>query len=617
MNWYDEYKHIGYDWDGKKIIKADNGDQIDLFLKKMENPDFWRTVRDSQTGQDVVLSGNDVDLIKRFEQCKIPDGTFDEYAPWIEWFTSEVLNMPLRKFPDHKRSFVPSKDEMRKVSKYVHALKMGWMKKRKELKKERKNKNQGPQFYMLWGSDDNAEEMRRIENHIRAPKRPLPDHSESYNPPEEYLFSEKEMKKWNREHKSLGNKKLHFVPQKFTSLREVPAYKRYIRERFLRCLDLYMCPRSIKMRLAIEPEDLVPHLPNPKDLQPFPSEMSIEYTGHLDIVTSLSVDPSGQYLASSSNDSSVKFWEISTGRCVKTVKLDAACSCVAWNPNQSICLVAAVCNKYVMLINPGLNDHLIVSKTDSVFKHPISDVSVPDDVKSAVSWKQSEGTEWENNIRIIIHHFKQVKKVTWHAKGDYFATVMPGGENRSVVVHQLSKRKSQFPFSKCKGLVQSVLFHPTRPLFFVANQRTIRVYDLVKQEMVKKLISNSRWISSMAIHSGGDNLLVGTYDKKVLWFDLDLSTLPYKSLALHNAAVRSVAFHPRYHLFASVSDDRSVIISYGMVYNDLLKNALVVPLKRLSHHGCYDDFSVMDVIYHPTQPWVFTCGADGKIFLYS
>lgn len=41
MNWYDDYPHVGYDWDGKKIIKPERGDQLDNFMEKMENPDFW------------------------------------------------------------------------------------------------------------------------------------------------------------------------------------------------------------------------------------------------------------------------------------------------------------------------------------------------------------------------------------------------------------------------------------------------------------------------------------------------------------------------------------------------------------------------------------------------
>jgi hypothetical protein len=47
-------------------------------------------------------------------------------------------------------------------------------------------------------------------------------------------------------------------------------------------------------------------------------------------------------------------------------------------------------------------------------------------------------------------------------QGDYFAAVLPEGANRSVVIHQLSKWRSQIPFSKAKGQVQCLLFHPIR-----------------------------------------------------------------------------------------------------------------------------------------------------------
>lgn len=80
MQWYDEYKHIGYDWDAKKIIKPEKGDQLDDFLKRMEDPNFWRTVRDPQTGQEVILSDADIELIKRINSRQIPDAGFNEYA---------------------------------------------------------------------------------------------------------------------------------------------------------------------------------------------------------------------------------------------------------------------------------------------------------------------------------------------------------------------------------------------------------------------------------------------------------------------------------------------------------------------------------------------------------
>lgn len=53
---------------------------MDAFLKRVEDPDFWRTVKDPQTGQDVVLSEEDIRLIRRIQAQRIPDETFDEYA---------------------------------------------------------------------------------------------------------------------------------------------------------------------------------------------------------------------------------------------------------------------------------------------------------------------------------------------------------------------------------------------------------------------------------------------------------------------------------------------------------------------------------------------------------
>ena len=58
----------------------------------------------------------------------------------------------------------------------------------------------------------------------------------------------------------------------------------------------------------------------------------------------------------------------------------------------------------------------------------------------------------------------------------------------------------------------------------------MRVYDLVQLKLVKRLFSGVKWISSMVLHPSGDHLLLGSYDKKLCWFDLDLSSKPYKVL---------------------------------------------------------------------------------------
>ena len=92
-------------------------------------------------------------------------------------------------------------------------------------------------------------------------------------------------------------------------------------------------------------------------------------------------------------------------------------------------------------------------------------------------------------------------------------------------------------------MVQDLSFHPSRPFLFVATQQHVKLYHLVEQKMVKKLMSGCKWISSIDIHPSGDHVLVGSYDRRVVWFDLDLSSGPYKTLKFHEKAVRHVTYH--------------------------------------------------------------------------
>lgn len=57
--------------------------------------------------------------------------------PWVEWFSREVLSAPVRAFPEHKRSFLPAQGDRAAVARLAHALRMGWLKSRKQLALER------------------------------------------------------------------------------------------------------------------------------------------------------------------------------------------------------------------------------------------------------------------------------------------------------------------------------------------------------------------------------------------------------------------------------------------------------------------------------------------------
>jgi len=58
-----------------------------------------------------------------------------------------------------------------------------------------KKPEQRPDVFELWFDDDQAE-VTKGPAHVQAPKMILPGHAESYNPPEEYLFTEEEKRAW-------------------------------------------------------------------------------------------------------------------------------------------------------------------------------------------------------------------------------------------------------------------------------------------------------------------------------------------------------------------------------------------------------------------------------------
>ena len=129
-------------------------------------------------------------------------------------------------------------------------------------------------------------------------------------------------------------------------------------------------------------------------------------------------------------------------------------------------------------------------------------------------------------MRARILHKSSVQYVAWHAKGDYVASVCPNAEGSAVTVHQVTRRASTGMFRRIKGQVQRVLFHPTKPIFFVATKTDVRVFHLVRKVQLKRLLSNVQYMSSLAIHPQGNHLVCGSFDGRCVRRKKPYSTTP-------------------------------------------------------------------------------------------
>lgn len=539
----------------------------------------------------------------------------------VEYFTGIEEKMPLSSAPEPKRRFLPSKHEAKRVMKIVRAIREGRILPYRPPE-EREQDEEEEHYYDIW--QDEQPRPDHIMN-IPAPKLPPPGYDMSYNPPPEYLPTKKEKEAW--EAMDPEDREKEYLPTGYDSLRKVPAYNEFLKERFERCLDLYLAPRVRKNRLNIDPESLLPKLPRPEELRPFPTVCSTLFHGHEGRVRTLSIDPSGVWLASGGDDGTVRVWELLTGRQMWSAKIgdEEAVNVVRWRPGRDAVILSAAAGEDIYLIVPPVVDPETEAASreliDAGFGYAANATQplTADGAKKepVATWTRPGSRLEDEGILVKVTVRSTVKVINWHRRGDFFSTVSPAAQRSAVAIHTLSKHLTQIPFRRLPGIPQTVQFHPSRPIFFVATQRTIRSYDLQRQELVKIIQPGARWISSFDVHPGGDNLIVGSYDRRLLWHDLDLSTRPYKTMRFHQKAIRAVKFHKGgFPLFADASDDGSLQIFHGKVVSDMMENATIVPVKVLKGHKVKSALGVLDIDWHPREPWLVSAGADGTCRLW-
>lgn len=634
LTFYDQYPHIGYDINGKKIMRPARGEALDALLDSIEIPKGWTGLTDPSTGKPLELSQEELELLKKVQMNETTVDGYDPYEPTVEWFTSQTEIMPISAAPEPKRRFVPSKHEQKRVMKLVKAIRDGRIQPYVPPE-ERKEEEDDLVNYDLW-----ADEVERPDHimHIPAPKLPPPGYEESYHPPAEYLPNSKERKEW--EAMDPEDREQDYLPNDFGSLRRVPGYENFVQEKFERCLDLYLAPRVRRSKLNIDPESLLPKLPSPEELKPFPTACATVFRGHKGRVRSLNVDPTGIWLATGGDDGTIRVWELLTGRQLWSAKLsdEDAVNVVRWRPGKDSVILAAAAGDDVFLAVPPIADPEIEKNSLEIIdagwgyaaSQPPPSAAEANKKSTPPSWTRPSSELADAGVCAVIPLRYIAKSISWHRRGDYFVTVCSGASTPAsvaIAIHTVSKHLTQFPFRrrlKGGGPPQTAHFHPSKPILFVANQRSIRGYDLSRQLLVKILQPGARWISSFDIHptsssaSGGDNIIVGSYDRRLLWHDLDLSARPYKTLRYHRKAIRAVKFHAggRYPLFADASDDGSLQIFHGSVTGDMLSNASIVPLKVLKGHKVTAELGVLDIDWHPREAWCVSAGADGTCRLW-
>ena len=605
-NWYDGMEHVGYDINSQKVMKNKEEDEVEKFIKKANDKNWWREIYDSKNNASVYLSDKDLEIINRIRQEKMANKSVGE----DDYFEDDLPYQihPMSNQIPSKKKFGFSRNEQKTINRLVYLYKNGLM----PMEKPKKSV---PKLFDIWEfEDENDLSKYRPGFGYQIPKRDLPDNDESYNP---------------KDNKEEG------------ILRRIPRYDNLIEEELERCCDLFLSARTIRKKLDLKENDILPDLPKPEELRPFPTKECMIYKGHDSSIRDICCDPNGNVLISADNGNLVFFWDIMTGKII--TKFDLKEKVRSININKFLKLVVICTETHIFFILPKYLEKKYKEEILTLIKDKIYPKINTNENAQINKEKNKENNNTTINDSFVWHIPKSgskkekqgilfylkwtqgvIKTLVWHNKGDYFATLSKNAQGKSqVYIHSLTKMTHQLPISHIKGNANCISFHPNKPYFIVATNSNIFVYNLQKQELIRKFISNLNTINKISIHKNGNDLIAGDKSGKVAWFQLELSSKPFKLMDYHQDKIKAVEFNNNFPLFLSCSRNGKLVVYYGKVNEEELIDPLIVPLKVLKINSNEKDENNNSknklftcACFHPKQIWIFSGGEDGKIRMW-
>ena len=608
--WYDDMEHIGYDINSQKVMKKESEDEISKFIKKANEKNWWREIYDAKNNTSVYLSDKDLEIINRIRQGKFANKKVGE----DDYFEDDLPYQihPMSNAIPSKKKFGMSRYEQKAINRLIYLYKNGLMPMEKPKKEENK-------LFDIWESNQGEEDLNKYRPGFgyQMPKRELPDNEESYN---------------TKDNKEGG------------ILRRIPRYDNLIEEELERCCDLFLSARTIRKKLDLKENDVLPNLPKPEELRPFPTKQCIIYNGHESSIRALCCDPNGNVLISADNGNLIFFWDILTAKIITKFDLKEKVRNICIN--KFLKLIVICTESHIFFILPRYLEKKYKEEIYNLVKNKI----YPKIIENNNNNENEKNNNGNNNITIndsfiwkipkskskkekekILFYMKwtqgKIKDLVWHNKGDYFATLSKNMQGKTqVYIHSLTKMTHQLPISHIKGNANCISFHPNKPYFIVATNSNIFIYNLQKQELIRKFISNLNTISRISLHKNGNDLIAGDKSGKVAWFQLELSSKPFKLMDYHQDKIKSAEFNDNFDIFFSCSRNGKLVVYYGKVNEEELIDPLIVPLKVLKvedNNNKDKDSNNKEnkniftcATFHSKQIWIFSGGEDGKIRMW-
>ncbi|MBO3460830.1 serine/threonine protein kinase [Aetokthonos hydrillicola Thurmond2011] len=226
---------------------------------------------------------------------------------------------------------------------------------------------------------------------------------------------------------------------------------------------------------------------------------------HSNMVHTVATSPNGQLVASGSNDSTIKLWQLDTGKLLRSLG--------GWFSGHSSMV------------------HTVTFSPDG---QVLASGSWDDTIKL---WQVTTGRE----IRTLMAHSNWVNSLVFSPDGQLLASA---GADSTIKLWQVSSGKQIRTFSGHSDTILSIAFSPDGKLLAsVSADYTIKLWHVISGQEFLTFAGHSFYVNSIAWSNDGKILASGSSDKKIKLWQVS-NGQEIRTFSGHSNAVSSVTFSP-------------------------------------------------------------------------
>jgi WD40 repeat protein/serine/threonine protein kinase len=281
------------------------------------------------------------------------------------------------------------------------------------------------------------------------------------------------------------------------------------------------------------------------------------FQGHSGTVSGVDYSPDGARLASSSDDGSVRLWDVATGqqlKCLALKKMDLPC--VAFSPDGARLAVGCGDGTVRVLDAAGLQElSALTGNAGRVGGLRFS----PDGARLVTISAGGRLKTWDLTAARELRTFQQpagsLQCVAVSPDGKWLAL---GGQGGAVRLLDAASGQEVRTFGGHAGGTNGVAFSPDgKRLASTGMDRAVRVWDVASGQVLRELLGHASEVRSVAFSPDGKRLASGGHDQMLKVWDIE-SGQEVASYLGHTHGLYRVAFSPDGRSITSGSSDKTI-----------------------------------------------------------